>query len=64
MQKTTLKLCPSGEYIKLRNTDSAPIWIKGTYDKATKSYSLYRATDINAEIFRKFDSVVFIGFTY
>jgi hypothetical protein len=64
MQKTTLKLCPSGEYIKLRNTDSAPIWIKGNYDRLTKTYSLLNVDDINREIFRKSNSTVFIGFTY
>ena len=64
MQKTTLKLCPSGEYIKLKDNETSPIWIKGTYDRTTKTYSLYRAIDINAEIFRKSDSFVFIGFTY
>jgi len=64
MKKTTLKLCPSGEYIKLRNTDSAPIWIKGNYDRLTKTYSLLNVDDINREIFRKSNSTVFIGFTY
>jgi hypothetical protein len=64
MQQTTLKLCPSGEYVKLRNTDSAPIWIKGGYDWLTNTYSLSSVDDINREIFRQSDSIVFIGFTY
>lgn len=63
MQSTTLKATVKWEYIK-RKPDSKTVWIRGEYDKASKTYSLTDAEDISREIFLKGNTPVFIGFDY
>lgn len=58
-----LKNVKSGDYIK-RKADSKSVYIKGAYDRATKSFSCVDVDDMNKELFIKADKLVFIGFTY
>lgn len=64
MQGQKIKQVKKGEYIKLRNSESAPVWIRGEYCKTEKKYELTCFDDINKTIYRKGDSFVFIGFTF
>ena len=52
-----------GDYVK-RKADAKTVYIRGDYDRATKSYSLTDCDDMNREIFVKADKRVFVGFTY
>jgi hypothetical protein len=63
MQQAKLSTVKPGDYIK-RKADSKAIYIKGAYDKASKSFSCTDVEDICREIFIKADKPVFIGFTY
>ena len=63
MQQAKLLTVKPGEYIK-RKADSKTIYIKGAYDKASKSFSCIDVEDICREVFIKADKPVFIGFTY
>ena len=63
MQSITLKSVKPGDYIK-RKVDSKAVYIKGTYDKASKSFSCVDVEDICREVFIKADKAVFVGFTY
>ena len=65
MQATTLTLkqVKAGDYIK-RKIDAKAVFIKGVYDRATKSFSCIDTEDMNKEIFIKANKLVFIGFTY
>lgn len=65
--QTTWKLLkdqPKGEYIKLAPTETAPVWIKGDYNRKNHTYSLTRVDDVNHECFRHAESLVYTGFTY
>ena len=59
----TLKQIKAGDYIK-RKIDAKTVYIKGTYDRATKSFSCIDTEDICREVFIKADKLVFVGFTY
>lgn len=63
MQTVTLKAVKTGDYIK-RKADAKGIYIKGAYDRTTKSFSCIDVEDICREIFIKANKPVFIGFTY
>lgn len=63
MQTVTLKSVKTGDFIK-RKADSKAIYIKGAYDRATKSFACTDVEDICREVFIKADKAVFIGFTY
>ena len=63
MEQISIKSVKPGEYIK-RKADAQTVYIKGAYDRASRSFSCVDADDINREIFIKADKPVFIGFTY
>ena len=63
MQSITLKSVKPGDYIK-RKADSKAVYIKGAYDKASKSFTCIDVEDICREVFIKADKAVFVGFTY
>ncbi len=63
MQIITLRNVKPGDYLQ-RKANSKAVYIKGAYDKATKSFSCVNVEDICREIFIKADKLVFVGFTY
>jgi hypothetical protein len=63
MQQVTIKAAKPGEYIK-RKADAQAVYIKGAYDRATKSFECTDANDMNRQIYIKADKPVFVGFTY
>jgi hypothetical protein len=63
MQNITLKSVKPGDYVK-RKSDSKAVYIKGDYDRTTKSFELKDVEDINRCVYVKADKIVFIGFTY
>lgn len=63
MQQINIKSVKPGDYIK-RKIDAQTVYVRGGYDRATKSFSCTDVNDMNREIFIKSDKSVFIGFTY
>jgi len=63
MNTVALNKVKSGDYIK-RKIDAKAVYIKGAYDRTTKSFSCIDVEDICKEIFIKADKLVFVGFTY
>jgi hypothetical protein len=63
MQNIKIKSVKPGDYIK-RKADSKAIYIKGEYDRTTKSYECVDVEDICRTIYIKADKVVYAGFTY
>jgi hypothetical protein len=66
MIKKQLSEIKKGEYIKLvfKGGPANTIWVRGHYDRATKSYSLYDFENVNREIFRKKSTSVFTDFDF
>lgn len=58
-----LKNVKPGDFVK-RKSDSKAVYIKGAYDKTTKSFELVDVEDINRVIYVKSDKLVYVGFTY
>ena len=63
MNTLTIKQVKPGDYIK-RKADSKAVYIKGAYDRATKSFECTDTEDINRVIYIKSDKLVFVGFAY
>lgn len=61
--QVVIKSVAPGEYIK-RKADAKTVYIKGAYDRATKSFECTDVEDINRHVYIKADKPVFIGFTY
>ena len=64
MQSAKIKTLPRGEYVKLRDSETAPVWVKGEYCRSSKMYEFYKFDDVNHTVYRKGDSLVFVGFTF
>jgi len=63
MQSIIIKNVKSGDFVK-RKADSKAVYIKGAYDRTTKSFELTDTDDINRVIYIKADKPVYVGFTY
>jgi len=63
MQVVTAKNIAKGELVK-RKADAKTVYIRGDYDRATKTYSLIDYNDICREIFVKANKPLYIGFDF
>lgn len=62
-QKTIRKL-KEGDFFRLRDTETSPVWIRGKYVPELRKYSTYKFDDVNHEQVLKGDTLVFVGFTF
>lgn len=53
-----------GEFFKLKPTSSSPLWVRGDYERSSKSYSCYKYDDVNHERFFKGTKKVFTHINY
>ena len=63
MTTQPLKSVKTGEYFK-RKLDAKTVYVRGGYDRATKTFECHDAEDINRTIFIKADKPVFVDFCY
>ena len=66
MERIKIKDLKKGEFFKreIKGKPAEKVFIRGDYDRATKTYSATAYEDINEEIFIKADKFVYIGFTF
>ena len=62
MNKVAIKDVKPGEYVQLK--ENGPMWIRGAYDKSSKSYELSSCDDISRNLYRKGSVMVVVGATY
>lgn len=63
MQNIALKNVKPNDYVK-RKADSKAVYMKGAYDRTTKSFELVDVEDINRVVYIKASKLVYVGFTY
>ena len=62
-----LREIKKGEYFTLKEIaepKESQVYIKGDYDKATKTFSICKFSDVNSERFLKASKQVFIDFIF
>lgn len=59
-----LKELKKGDFFKLKDLDTAIVYVRGEYDRSTKTYSCFKFEDVNDERFLKGSKKVFVGFTF
>lgn len=71
MKPTKIKDLKKGEYFCIRQYDdsskevkSSVVWVKGEYDRSSKTFSCYKFDDINHEHFFKGSKVVFTDINF
>lgn len=53
-----------GNLFRLRESDTAPVWVRDEYMPALKKFSTHKFDDVNHERPRNGDTKVFTGFTF
>ena len=53
-----------GELFRFKESDTAPVWVRGDYVPEAKKFSTYKYDDVNHEHLFKGDTKGFIGFTF
>jgi hypothetical protein len=65
MKRTAaIKDLKRGEYFRLTDSDTAPVWVRGEYSREAKKYSTHRFDDVNHERLMRGDRLVRVGFTF
>lgn len=62
-QKTIREL-KKGEFFRLKDTETSPVWIRDVYVPELRKYSTYKFDNVNHELARNGDTKVFTGFTF
>jgi len=63
-QTQAIRVLKKGQYFRLTNSDTAPVWVRGEYSREAKKYSTHRFDDVNHERLLRGDQRVFVGFTF
>lgn len=63
-EATTIRQLKKGDFFRMRDSDTAPVWVRDEYIPSAKKYSTHKFDDVNHEVLRKGNFVVFIGFTF
>lgn len=61
---TTIRRLKKGEFFRLKDSETAPVWVRDEYIPSAKKFSTHKFDDVNHEALRKGDSVVFVGFIF
>lgn len=64
MKAVELKQVKEGEFFRLKESDTAPVWVKGYYYRPDKVFEAYQFGDANKETFLKGSRLVFIDFEF
>lgn len=64
MKKVLLKDVKKGDYFRLTNSETAPVWVKSDYDRFTKTYEIYKFDDVCHCAYRKGSTYVYIDFEF
>lgn len=47
MEKTKIRELTLGEFFRLSDSENAPVWVRGEYDRSTRKYECYKYDDVN-----------------
>lgn len=64
MEKAIIKELKKGTYFKFKDSETAPVWVRGEYIREAKKYSCYKFDDVNHEKLTKGSQEVFINFVF
>lgn len=59
-----IKDLKKGDYFRFKDSDTAPVWIRGEYVRSEKKYSAYKFDDVNHERFISPEKEVITDFEF
>lgn len=60
LKKAKVSKLNQGNYFRLTNSETAPLWVRGEYIREAKKYSCYKYEDVNHEKLMKGSRDIFI----
>lgn len=64
MESALIKDLPEREFFKLSPSESAPVWVRDSYDRSSRKYFVYKFDDINSSKLVAGSRAVYVGFTF
>lgn len=64
METKMIRNLKKGEFFRLSDRETAPVWVRGEYVREAKKYSTYKYDDVNHERLLAKDRIVFVEFTF
>lgn len=61
MEKAKISELKRGYLFRMSASESAPLWVRGEYDRGSREYSVYKWDDVCHERFMKGGREVWIG---
>lgn len=61
---TTIRQLKKGEFFRLKDSETAPVWVRDEYISSAKKFSTYKFDNVNHETLRKGEREVYVGFTF
>lgn len=62
--KKSIRKLKKGGFFRLKDSDTAPVWVRGEYVPSEKKFSTHRYDDVNHERLCKSETEVYVGFTF
>lgn len=62
--RQAIRKLKKGEFFRLRESDTSPVWVRGEYFPSLKKISTHKFDDVNHERLLNGSTIVFTGFTF
>ena len=64
MKQTELRNVKHGDFFRLSNSDTAPVWVRGDYNRASNKFEAYKYNDVNYWNEFRGSRIVFVDFEF
>lgn len=64
MTKTELRNVRRGEFFRLANSESAPVWVRDDYNRSTKKFEAHKYDNIGRFIECRGSRAVYVDFSF
>lgn len=64
MKQTELRNVKQGEFFRLANSETAPVWVRGDYNRSSKKFEAYKYYDVNYWNEFRGSRIVFVDFEF
>lgn len=58
--KISIRNLKKGDFLRLKDSDTAPVWVRGEYILSEKKFSIYQYDDVNRERLCKGETEVYV----
>ena len=64
MKQTELRNVKHGDFFRLANSETAPVWVRGDYNRDSKKFEAYKYNDVSYWNEFRGSRIVFVDFEF